>query len=120
MDSEDASEATEVTTARGRRRRRRGRGRLAREMIVPEKKMMLPPPSVRVRRRISSERAGQGGQVGWRASVECWEGLLNKEEAILLASHSLSWFVNASLPGRYASEISWVARATQHSACTHS
>ena len=40
MDSEDASEATEVTTARGRRRGG------AREMIVPEKKMMLPPPSV--------------------------------------------------------------------------
>ena len=39
MDSEDASEATEVTTARGRRRGG------AREMIVPEKKMMLPPPS---------------------------------------------------------------------------
>ena len=58
MDSEDASEATEVTTARGRRREE-GRGRLAREMIVPEKKMMLPPPSVRVRRRISSERAGR-------------------------------------------------------------
>ena len=47
MDSEDASEATEVTTARGRRRRGEEG---AREMIVPEKKMMLPPPSPHFKR----------------------------------------------------------------------
>ena len=63
MDSEDASEATEVTTARERAKEGGGGEEGAREMIVPEKKMMLPPPS--------SPHFKRGGradsQVGWRA-----------------------------------------------------
>ena len=63
MDSEDASEATEVTTARERAKEGGGAAMGAREMIVPEKKMMLPPPS-----SVAAFQArGQGGQVGWRA-----------------------------------------------------